>query len=640
MGCRKHFLLVLLFCIIVPTIQAQNISGVVNSYFKVLAFIPSHQGVKVQNVSGLTTHDRVLIIQMKGAAIDETNAASFGNISSVNGAGLYEFATVCSLLNDTVVFENQLLNTYDYTKSVQLVRVPKYTNVTVTGELQAQPWSASTETGGVVAIEVSGTLTLNANINANGAGYTGGSLLTFPNCTFLTTSSAYYYSPASVVNSNANGTYKGEGINSTIATKEGGKGKQSNGGGSGNNHNTGGGGGSNYGAAGNGGNYVGGGSFPCNGTQVGIGGLSLSSYGYSGANNRIFAGGGGGAGHQNNGEGTPGGNGGGIVIIQCAELVGNGYTISANGAQGSNSSNPVPTESNGDGGGGGGGGGTVLLHVTTYTGTLTVEAKGADGNKAGFQAQCPGPGGGGGGGVIWTNSSLSGGVTTSVAGGAAGIIKDSPNNPACELTSNGATAGASGAVLSGFAIPEGTVYNCSPVLASGYISDWKGRLSNETVLLEWQLNQVQSVQEVWLERKSEKGPFKTIKVIDQPKSGYYSFDDIVTQFPNSYRLMVYTSTGKKEYSNVLYFSRPKQYRLQLFPNPVLNQVVIQLPAGKSGKATVYVTDVTGKQQLQQQYIISNTQSRIVCNLSSLRAGIYFLKVYCNNEFYTEQFVKQ
>jgi len=105
-------------------------------------------------------------------------------------------------------------------------------------------------------------------------------------------------------------------------------------------------------------------------------------------------------------------------------------------------------------------------------------------------------------------------------------------------------------------------------------------------------------------------------------------------------LMVYTSTGKKEYSNVLYFSRPKQYRLQLFPNPVLNQVVIQLPAGKSGKATVYVTDVTGKQQLQQQYIISNTQSRIVCNLSSLRAGIYFLKVYCNNEFYTEQFVKQ
>ncbi|MBX9782920.1 MAG: hypothetical protein K2X48_06490 [Chitinophagaceae bacterium] len=113
--------------------NAQTASGIINSYFKVTNFIPAYNGIRVQNITGLAKGDRVMIIQMKGASITSSNNSSFGNITADGGAGKYEFATICSFLNDTVVFERTLVNTYDYTQAVQLIYIPKYSNVSITG---------------------------------------------------------------------------------------------------------------------------------------------------------------------------------------------------------------------------------------------------------------------------------------------------------------------------------------------------------------------------------------------------------------------------------------------------------------------------------------------------------------------------
>ncbi len=630
--------IVILLASIKPLTAHTQISGVVNSYFKITGTVPAYNGLRVANISGLNVNDRVLIIQMKGVTINESNSSSFGNISSINGAGQYEFATICGFLNDTVIFERELQHNYNFNHAVQLIKVPVFTNVSVDGLLLAQPWNPVTETGGVLAIAVTGTLTLNAGISADGAGFKGGSLQTFTTCNFGWNSTDYFYEPSSLITNRINGTYKGEGVNYTITAKEGGRGKQSNGGGGGNNHNTGGGGGSNYGGGGNGGRYTATG-FACSGTNVGIGGVPLSSYGYAPINNRIFMGGGGGAGHDNNGFGTPGGNGGGIVFIECNELVANGNTISANGSQGINPSNIVINEARGDGGGGGGGGGTILMNVSTYTGNLIIQAKGADGSKAGFQAQCPGPGGGGGGGVIWANSSLPVNVTTSVAGGNAGIINDAAENPPCELTTQLATDGLNGTLLSDFTITYQNVFNCIGLLPSPFILNFTGIKSGSGLYLKWELSNIEELNSIELQRKEGSSTFTSIYKVHQPQKIQYNYFDTKMMYPVQYRLALNKAEGKKQYSEILSFTSASKKDLRIFPNPVTEELTLQLPSYLMGETIINIYDYTGRMLLSQKIIVTN-QSLCNLNVMQLAAGVYILSLFNRGEEWKTKFIKQ
>jgi hypothetical protein len=632
-------LTILFWIFYLPSSVEAQISGIVNTYFKVTNVIPAYNGLRVVNISGLNVNDRVLIIQMKGATVIETNSSSFGNITAVNGAGLYEFATICGFLNDTVIFERELTNLYDFNNAVQLIRVPVYTNVSVDGPLLAQPWNPVTETGGVVAIAATGTITLNAPINSNGAGYKGGVLQTFTTCSFFSTATAFFYSPPATITSNTNGAYKGEGINDTIALKAGGKGKQSNGGGGGNNHNTGGGGGSNYGSGGNGGRYTGSGAFPCNGSNVGIGGLSLAAFGYSLANNRIFMGGGGGSGHDNNGAGTPGGNGGGIVFIECEELVANNQVIAANGSQGINPINPVTNEARGDGGGGGGGGGTVILNITTFTGNLTVQTNGANGSRAGFLSQCPGPGAGGGGGVIWSKNALPVNVTTSVAGGIAGIINDVPQNPPCEGTTQFATAGTAGTVLSGYTITYQQLFNCIGLLPTPYLKNFEGRKNSQGLVLNWEVINSERINIIQLERKKDNTTWAVLKAFNNTQNNFYQFTDSVFNFPIQYRIAIITITGTTQYSNILSFSPSKSLELKVYPNPVSGQLSVQVPS-VAGTAILIITDYAGKRVLMKEKIQTGLQQVFTLDVQYLPAGTYFVTLNLKGELWKTKFVKQ
>ncbi|MEO0404125.1 MAG: VCBS repeat-containing protein, partial [Bacteroidota bacterium] len=137
----------------------------------------------------------------------------------------------------------------------------------------------------------------------------------------------------------------------------------------------------------------------------------------------------GGAGHQNDNWAGTGADGGGIVIIDAQTIVGNSYSIIANGQEGVDAANN-------DGSGGGGAGGSILIN-SSISGSLTIEAKGG---KGGDNFTSHGPGGGAGGGIIYTTSSLSGSISTDVSGGVSGLAGSDPR---------GAEPGNDGQVLSG-----------------------------------------------------------------------------------------------------------------------------------------------------------------------------------------------
>lgn len=455
--------------------------------------------VSVANVAtalpSLTVGDLILIYQAQGATIDTTNALAYGTVTDLGSAGRYEFHTVSSI--DTASSPNRVYFANDctgctvaYTTAghAQVIRVPQYRNLTVNAgaSIVASTWNGST--GGVVAIHVADTTTLNGSINVTGRGFRGGVVVNDSSAPLNIT----IYRSSNLTD----GGEKGESIAghaSTLANGRYGRGAPANGGGGGNSHNNAGGGGAN----GNNGNswtvsngtmggqgvmnqsttvwrrawrldpaYTANGSAYTNCSGGGRGGYSWSdadqdetrvapgNSGWGGDSRRVncglggrplnndpasvlFLGGGGGAAHMNNNSGSGAGNGGGLVFLISNTVTGSGSVL-ADGADGGDCVDTYPN----DAAGGGGGGGTIAVLAGSLSG-VSLNARGGLGgdqpytNHNGYY-EAEGPGGGGGGGYI----AYSGGaVTTSAAGGANGITTSRvmPN-----FQHNGATSGASG----------------------------------------------------------------------------------------------------------------------------------------------------------------------------------------------------
>jgi uncharacterized repeat protein (TIGR01451 family) len=432
----------------------------------------------------ITAGDLLIVMQMQDAAFDTTNDETYGEgtgstkgtgtgsgaMTSLNNAGRWEYvvatntvSTAGGTLNFTGGGQNGGL-LYSYTnqsfattttegqRTFQVIRVPQYTTATLGSTLAAIAWNGAT--GGVLAIDVSGTLALgSATVSVNGQGFRGGGGRVLAGGTGVNTDFR------TLASNNANGS-KGEGIagtprflyqsGATIGAPganaaqdtgvEGyvagsyGRGAPGNAGGgstdgnpAANDQNSGGGGGGNAGFGGAGGN-----GWSCNCPAGGQGGGGIAP-----SLTRITLGGGGGAGTTNNGsaadatgtvlaDGTlpaangyysSGANGGGVIIMRALQATGSA-TLTANGFNAYNTGR--------DGGGGGGAGGSVLF--TTQIGNLsglTVQAKGGNGGNpwlqqapAGSPGERHGPGGGGGGGYVLLSSAA---ASTNVSGGTNGV---------------------------------------------------------------------------------------------------------------------------------------------------------------------------------------------------------------------------
>jgi gliding motility-associated-like protein len=204
---------------------------------------------------------------------------------------------------------------------------------------------------------------------------------------------------------------KGEGIISVAWPYTKGSGFALNGGGAGNGLFSGGAGGGNYQVGGDGGQQAAACTDLLRGSWAGYACYDL----YTQSRRQIIMGGGGGTGVKSaTRNATNGGDGGGIVIIISGTLKSNNRSILANGE--------TVTAGATASGGGGGAGGTVLLDITTYTGSLSVGVRGGNGGRTTDGAYCTGSGGGGGGGVVWYSGTSLPGVAVDTLAGNPGTV--------------------------------------------------------------------------------------------------------------------------------------------------------------------------------------------------------------------------
>lgn len=615
---RLPFLVSVFLFITVGRVLAQT---PVNAYAKITGIAGTT--ITLSNVNQsfgtFTVGQYVIVMQMQDNIIGANtgNNASFGNISAIASAGLYEVAQIATITGSptptSITLGTTLTNTYNISanSAVQLISYPTLgsPNFTTTNDISAVAWDGNV--GGVIAFLVNGTLTLNHNITANGAGFRGGSKNT-PNGYTACEGTTYRTAIATRY------AGKGEGIHlTTNATNLGARGHLANGGGGGNDVNAGGGGGSNYSLGGDGGIGWTPSGVGCSPGVGGLGGVALFSY-ISGG--RVFMGGGGGGGHENDGVGSAGGNGGGIILIRANSLVISGTcanrSITANGN--------TPAACLNDGAGGGGGGGSIVLNIGSYSiaGTcpLVIGSNGGSGGNSNWNTTGSHGGGGGGGQgvVIFSGAQPSTNVTTSTNAGTGGI---SCSN--CTASQNG--VGGTGPNNSG--IYTGT-NNPLPVELLVFTAKKNGT----QVDLEWQTASELNNDFFIVERATDLFPATEIGMMDgngtTTQFHVYNFTDMSpNEGMNYYRLRQVDFNGAMHYSEwvAVQFLAAENY-VSVFPNPSESTFNVRLSGFRDQLVHVSITDVTGRLVEEKELLVAAAEQVVEMDAAGQPGGIYFISV--------------
>jgi hypothetical protein len=645
-----------------PATGTTSINSYPNTYYPAnQSYVPAGSntisvGTVKYGTTPISVGDIVLIIQMQGAQINAVNSSNYGDgTGSGSGylnntaliAGAMEFAVAASavgLSGGTLMLSTGTTNYYQNTPfgtdgqyTFQVIRIPLYYNVTLTGTITAPAWDGTE--GGLVMLYATNNINMNSQtIDASGLGFRGGGGRSLNGAG--SGSSTDYYTLSS---KNANAS-KGEGIagtpmyinsaNTTLLSTgvEGypngsyAMGAPGNAGGGGtdgnpasaNDQNTGGGGGGNGGAGG-----VGGWAWSSSIQSGGRPGAVFSQA----SSSRLVMGGGGGSGTTNNATGTPGGGfassgaaGGGIIIIEAQNAVlGNG-TLKANGGDAN------MTVQN-DGAGGGGAGGSILIYSNNgNTFGITAQAKGGGGgtNESGG-GPSHGPGAGGGGGVVFSNASLSG--STTVTGGSAGTTNGG-------TTAFGATNGNAGVITNNVnpATLTKVPVNCT-VLAVSFV-DVTAVPDNGNVNVGWSVGEEAGTLNYVVERSTDGVHFsaigsESVKDANGVDNAYQYLDNEASAVGGTlyYRIREVGTDGAFNYSKIVSVSMGGGTgKLSIFPNPAQSFVTVSFSTTMAEAVSMRLFDVRGSQLWSKQYEVQAGQNTVSIDcVNTLPNGVYILQ---------------
>jgi hypothetical protein len=683
----------------VTTTTISTINTIVNTYY-------AGQGNPIAGTSNLTVdltsirgssaplaaNDLILIIQMQGADLNTSNSDAYGNgVVGVPGsgaltsnlyAGSYEYNSIVSITaGGGITLASPLVNNY-FTNTLpkrayQVIRVPRYHNVTInsTASITASPWNGVS--GGVVVIDAVSVANISGSVNVTGLGFRGGGGKQLNGATpgnsngstAITNTDFRFNSPVTTA-ANATGGAKGEGIagtpsyvlpngaTQTVTLTEGyvggsmGRGAPGNAGGGStdgaplnNGFNSGGGGGANAGNGGNGGSGWHGGSGTVNTyPNGGYGGTAFTSHSIK----RLIMGGGGGAGSANNSTSvasntTPpvppdeyqssGGSGGGIIIIRAGSYTGNG-SLQANGgaAPGVTGTLAGSTHtSNTDAAGGGGAGGTILVVTraagTTGLNTITASATGgAGGTMSNYFDH--GPGGGGGGGIIYTNGTF---ASTIISGGVNGKTRTGSTGGA--LTNDfGSTSGTAGQLVTLSGVPllvnaNGAISNCGVLPLT--LVNFSGVIKTNGVQTNWEITNAVNVSHFEIEYSKDGSTYQTAgKTSYVAGTTSYSFlHSIHSSALTYYRLKSVDKNGEYSYSKVISLRRnTEQQPVTLYPNPATRSVTLTYRSATAIAATIQLIDAAGKIIIEQPVALQTGDNTIPLDITAATTGLYIVQI--------------
>jgi hypothetical protein len=153
---------------------------------------------------------------------------------------------------------------------------------------------------------------------------------------------------------------------------------------------------------------------------------------------------------------------------------------------------------------------------------------------------------------------------------------------------------------------------------------------NEGAEVKWKVAFEQNIENYNVERSENGRDFTVIATVSSKGNSstaveYSYFDAKAIAGTVYYRVRSNEKSGEKKYTAVVKLNSSKETLISLYPNPVKDNLQIQVSNPDSYKrATILIRNAQGKTVLQQ--IASSTAGKMNLNVSSLAAGMYVITV--------------
>lgn len=159
--------------------------------------------------------------------------------------------------------------------------------------------------------------------------------------------------------------------------------------------------------------------------------------------------------------------------------------------------------------------------------------------------------------------------------------------------------------------------------------DFKAHIKDHSVLLEWQTENEVDASKFEIERSVDGRNFSRIGEVYAAGNSSsllkYNFIDGQPLNINLYRLKIINQDGSFQYSKTIVVRFADDLELRAFPNPVFNDLNIQLKAPE-GNVWIQVLDVTGRMVKSQVIRSMGNTISVSIQMNNLKPGIYFLRV--------------
>ena len=176
--------------------------------------------------------------------------------------------------------------------------------------------------------------------------------------------------------------------------------------------------------------------------------------------------------------------------------------------------------------------------------------------------------------------------------------------------------------------------------------NFNGALNNEIATLKWVVANEINFSKYELERSFDGVNFNKIASIaarhNANQQDTYTQNDDLTGHNGKvyYRLRMINQDNSFKYSNIVIVRLGKIRLTEIYPNPFMESIRVEIDSKISDKATVRITDLNGIQIVRQQHKLEIGGNQFsINNLAKLAQGTYLLEVFTSTDRLMEKVVK-
>ena len=221
--------------------------------------------------------------------------------------------------------------------------------------------------------------------------------------------------------------------------------------------------------------------------------------------------------------------------------------------------------------------------------------------------------------------------------------------PSCSSTASYAPnsligAAGAGIIWNSAGVAKYVNTGCNAIVLPLSLSAFNGQIAGGKVVLSWQLDNAEGYTSVVIEQSLDGIVFdRRGEVPCFGNTRTYRFtDDVGTKERLLYRLRLIRTDGVNEYTGVLALSAAGggMAHVKLSPNPVTDELHLQLYSKSGEIAEIELWQPSGMRILSRDLPLSGGENALTIPVSSLPAGLYFIRVLKGNEVWQERWIKQ